>query len=215
MVAETLVNEWVSRFGAPLQLHSDQGRNFESQVFQGMSRCLGITKTRTTPLHPQSDGMVERFNRTILQHLSLFVADNHRNWDDLIPLFLLSYRTAVHEATQETPAMLLTGRELRLPSDLVFGPTPDSEAASSTSTYLRTLRSRLDIVHKFARDRMRQAFTRMKTRYDPVVVHTTVWRRTEALPTTNTLGMSHRLLRGRRGSSVAEPKTMTAVQTDT
>ncbi|XP_064462662.1 uncharacterized protein LOC135373374 [Ornithodoros turicata] len=110
--------------------------------------------------------MVERFNRTILQHLSLFVADNHRNWDDLIPLFLLSYRTAVREATQETPAMLLTGRELRLPSDLVFGRTPDSEAASSTGTYLRTLRARLDIVHKFARDRMRQAFTRMKTRYD-------------------------------------------------
>ena len=55
MVAEVLVKELVCRFGVPLYIHSDQGRNFESAVFN---------ETRTTPLHPQSDGMVERFNRT-------------------------------------------------------------------------------------------------------------------------------------------------------
>ncbi|XP_064475697.1 uncharacterized protein LOC135389591 [Ornithodoros turicata] len=111
--------------------------------------------------------MVERFNRTILQHISLFVAENQKNWDDLIPLFLLSYRTAPHEATRETPAMMLTGRELRLPSDLALASTPDTEhTATSPSAYLHTLRSRLEIVHRFARHHMQQAFTRMKTHYD-------------------------------------------------
>ena len=71
-VAEVLVKEYVCCFGVPLLLHSDQGRNFESAVFQGMCQLLGIRKTRTTPYHPQSDGMVERFNRTLEAQLSKF-----------------------------------------------------------------------------------------------------------------------------------------------
>ena len=61
-VAEVVVKEVVSRYGVSLVLHSDQGRNFESIVSAEMCRLLGIQKTRTTPLHPQSDGMVESFN---------------------------------------------------------------------------------------------------------------------------------------------------------
>jgi len=63
-VATALVENWISRFGVPLELHSDQGSNFESQVFGEVAKLLGLRKTRTTPLHPQSDGMVERFNKT-------------------------------------------------------------------------------------------------------------------------------------------------------
>jgi len=59
-VAEILVREVVCRFGVPVLIHSDQGRNFESVLFAEMCRLLGIKKTRTTPYHPQSDGMVER-----------------------------------------------------------------------------------------------------------------------------------------------------------
>ena len=64
-VANAIVDGYVFRFGVPNELHSDQGRNFESAVFKGMCHRLGIKKTRTTPLHPQSDGILERFNRTI------------------------------------------------------------------------------------------------------------------------------------------------------
>ena len=76
VVAEALVNNFVCRFRVPLIIHLDQGRNFESQVFTEMCRLLGVKKTRTTPLHPQSDGMVERFNRTIEDQLSKFVDEN-------------------------------------------------------------------------------------------------------------------------------------------
>ena len=64
-VATKVVEEFVARMGVPRQIHSDQGRNFEAAVFQEMCALLGIEKTRTTPLHPQSDGMVERYNRTL------------------------------------------------------------------------------------------------------------------------------------------------------
>ncbi|GFY24489.1 retrovirus-related Pol polyprotein from transposon 412 [Trichonephila clavipes] len=80
-VAEVLVQHWISRLGVPLQLHSDQGKNFDSAVCKRLCEILAINKTRTTALHPQSDGMVERFNRTILDSLSLLVSSNHQDWD--------------------------------------------------------------------------------------------------------------------------------------
>ncbi|GFY01534.1 retrovirus-related Pol polyprotein from transposon 412 [Trichonephila clavipes] len=85
-VAEAVVQHWISRYGVPLQLHSDQGRNFVSAVLKGVCELLGIDKTKTTPLHPQSDGMVERFNRTILNNLSLMVSKNQQDWDQKVPL---------------------------------------------------------------------------------------------------------------------------------
>ena len=57
-VAEKLVSKFICRFGVPRQLHSDQGTNFESKVMAEVCKLLNIEKTRTTPLHPQSDGQV-------------------------------------------------------------------------------------------------------------------------------------------------------------
>ena len=81
-VAKIMVNEVISRFGIPHTIHSDQGRQFESILFRDMCRLLQIEKTRTTAYHPQSDGMVERFNRTIASMVSMFVNDNHSDWDE-------------------------------------------------------------------------------------------------------------------------------------
>ena len=64
--AAAVVNGWISPFGAPEQLHSDQGAQFESRLFADICRLLGIRKTRTTPYHPSGDGLVERVNRTLL-----------------------------------------------------------------------------------------------------------------------------------------------------
>ena len=109
-MAKVLVDQFVSRFGAPAQLHSDQGRNFESEVFTEMCKLLGIEKTRTTPLHPQSDGMVERYNRTLEHQIAMFVNDNQKDWDQDISLLLMAYRTATHESTGLTPAKMMMGR---------------------------------------------------------------------------------------------------------
>jgi len=116
-VADILVKNVFSRFGVPLELRSDQGRNFESKLCD----LLCIRKTRTKPLHPHSDGMVERFNKTIEQHLSKVVDQHQKEWDQHILLFLMAYRAAVHNSTGQSPSKVLLGRELRLPSDVVFG----------------------------------------------------------------------------------------------
>ncbi|GFT31063.1 retrovirus-related Pol polyprotein from transposon 412 [Trichonephila clavipes] len=74
-VTEVLVQHCISRYGVSLQLHSDQGRNFDSSVCKRLCEILATDKTRTTALHPKSDSMVERFNRTILYSLSLLVSN--------------------------------------------------------------------------------------------------------------------------------------------
>ena len=61
------------RFGMPLVIHSDQGREFENGLMKSLCALLGCTKTRTAPNHPESDGMIERFNRTCIMMLSMFV----------------------------------------------------------------------------------------------------------------------------------------------
>ena len=68
-VAEKLMSEFICLSGVPRQLDSDQGTNFESKVFAEFFRLLDIYKTRTTPLHPHSDGQVERFNKTLIEML--------------------------------------------------------------------------------------------------------------------------------------------------
>ena len=64
--AKTLVNHFIACFGAPLELHTDQGRNFANELFKNICQLFQISKTRTTPYHPASNGQVERFHRTLL-----------------------------------------------------------------------------------------------------------------------------------------------------
>ena len=161
VVAEVLVKEFISRFGVPMQMHSDQGRNFESAVFSGVCNLLGINKTRTTALHPESDGMMERFNRTLENQLAIFVEHHQKDWYGHVPLLMMSYRSAVHENTKQTPAKLMFGREVNLPLDLLFG-KPPNEKVKSVDDYVEMLEKRLENVYEFARIRTRVANDRMK-----------------------------------------------------
>ena len=165
-IATVFVREFVSHFGVPLQLHSDQGRNFESVLFNDICNLLGIDKACMTALHPQSDGMVERFNRTLENQLAVFVEKHQQDWDDHVPLILLAYRSGVHESTGQTPSCLMFGREVNLPVDLLYGHPPDEQKFETVEDYVDQLRNRMEKVHEYARMRIRIASDRMKRRYD-------------------------------------------------
>ena len=70
-VAKKLTEDWICCFGASYSIHTDQERNFESKLFAELCELLDVRKTRTSPYHPQSDGLVERLNRTILMMLNI------------------------------------------------------------------------------------------------------------------------------------------------
>ena len=164
-VAEVLVRNFFCRFGTPMEIHADQGRNFESNVFAEVCKIMGIKKTRTTPFHPQSDGMVERYNRTLENQLALFVNSNQNDWDERLPLLLIAYRSAVHESTGCNPAKLMMGRELRLPLDLTYG-RPDDQLWQCTTEYGQTLEETIETANVFARKKLQLTASKMKTNYD-------------------------------------------------
>uniref|UniRef100_A0A1B0GHP0 RNA-directed DNA polymerase n=2 Tax=Lutzomyia longipalpis TaxID=7200 RepID=A0A1B0GHP0_LUTLO len=168
-VARALVEQVFSRYGVPQLIHSDQGRNFEADLFRQVMALMGSEKTRTTPLHPQSDGMVERFNRTLLNYLAKFVEEDQDRWDEFLPMAGLAYRTATHEATGESPATVLFGRNLTLPVDLLVGESPTEttdSGADSPSTYVAKLRQQLWKIHWRAREQLQHSAEDAKRRYD-------------------------------------------------
>ena len=88
---------------------------------------------RTTPYHPQSDGLAERFNRTLLNMLSIAVEDDELSWDLRLPTILLAYRTSIHETMGVTPSELMFGHEPKIPEDVMFL-NPDCSLTSANSS---------------------------------------------------------------------------------
>lgn len=164
-VAKLLVEEVVCRFGIPAKLHSDQGRQFESHLFQEMCQLLNIHKTRTTAYHPQSDGMVERFNRTLTQMLSAYVCEHHNDWDEHIPYVMMANRSSVHETTRVTPNMMMFGREATTPLDLLFE-MPNSIKHIPDSQWVWELKEKMESCHKFVRENTGCSMQRQKKIHD-------------------------------------------------
>ena len=143
-VARLFVNHFVTRFGIPKYLHTDQGRNLESELIKETScTILGIQKTRTTPYHPQSNGFVERFNRTLLNMLST-ICKEEEYWDMYLQLAMFAYRTSVQETTGVSPYSLMFGWEATVPIDLMF-PSPDTtEELCSPTQYAKELKNKFN-----------------------------------------------------------------------
>lgn len=158
--ARAVVREIILRHGAPRYLLTDRGTNFVSQLFKTMCRVLRIKKLQTTAYHPQSNGLVERMHRTLVDSLAHYVSRDGRNWDEWIPFALMAYRTTVHSSTGFSPHYLFYGRELELPFDCPYILEEESPGAEE---YARTLREKLSKAHAYAKEtelRARERWTR-------------------------------------------------------
>ncbi|CAG2241485.1 unnamed protein product [Mytilus edulis] len=164
-VAKIIVEEVIVRFGVPHWIHSDQGRQFESLLFQEMCCILNIKKTRTTPYHPKSDGMVERFNKTLATMLSSFVEQNQRDWDEYIPFVMMAYRASEHETTGQTPNSLMLGRELSTPLDIMYE-MPPSVKDIPAHKWAWELKEKLEHSHSFVRGKIKGQMRRQKHYHD-------------------------------------------------
>ena len=135
-VAEKLVYEFFSRFGSPFDLHSDQGQNYEASIFKEVCRLLEINKTRSSPYHPQSNGMIERFNRTLLDMIAVYTDQNQTDCDKYLPMLTSVYRSCAHEKTGYTPNLLMLGREVNLPIELALGAVAEPQKNIEESQYV-------------------------------------------------------------------------------
>ena len=162
-VAEKLTKEFFFRFSPPEQLHSDQGRQFESQLVAEVCKFLGINKTRTTPYHPQGDGLIERFNRTLLSMLASSGAQDTHDWEDYLRPLCMAYNSSVNPTPGYTPFFLMFGRQARMPIDVQYGQPCETECLE---TYAAGLRSKLELAFKCVRQRMGHQLQRQKEFYD-------------------------------------------------
>ena len=103
--------------GVPRELLSDRGAAFLSKLLHELYRLMGIHKVSTTAYHPQTDGLVERFNRTLTAMLSKTSQPGGSDWDERLPFVLFVYRCCEQESTHESPFFMLYGRDPVLPTE--------------------------------------------------------------------------------------------------
>lgn len=134
IVAHAFIENWISRYGVPSRVTTDQGRQFESQLFQQLNKTLGIKHFHTTAYHPQANGMIERFHRTL--KASLKCKDNI-HWANELPLIMLGLRSTLKEDIDATPAEMLYGKTIRLPPDYFIQP----QQSNNECEFVKHLRS--------------------------------------------------------------------------
>jgi transposase InsO family protein len=162
--ANVILNEVISRYGCPLDIHSDQGRNYESNIFKELCRMLEIRKTRTSPRHPQCNGQAERFNKTMIRMIRAYIRGEQRNWDLHLGCLAAAYRATSNESTGFTPNKLMLGREVRLPGEVVFG--SKDQPLSTHGEYVDSLRTRMQKAHELARKHQESSTKRQKDAFD-------------------------------------------------
>ena len=164
-VARKLTDELFCRFSLPEQLHSDQGRQFESEILTHLCKFLHIDKTRTTPYHPQSDGLVERFNRTLIQMLSTCIEDHPFEWEDHIHKVCMAYNSSKQATTGYSPFYLMFGREARLPVDIMYR-TPSQKEEVPLAGYVSNLRDLLHEAYERVRENVGEVQERQEQLYN-------------------------------------------------
>lgn len=117
-VMRKFIKHIVNREGIPSEILTDQGSNFQSQSMKELCKQLGIKQLRTTAYHPQTDGAVEKFNRTLGDMLTAHVTNDPAQWDEHLDYCVAHYNRTPHSSTGETPFYLLKGRDALEPTDL-------------------------------------------------------------------------------------------------
>ena len=159
-VIQALLERIFLRYGAPGIITSDRGVQFTSKTTQDLVKKLSSKPQFTTAYHPQANGLVERFNKTIVSMLRKFVAVNQTDWDVYIPYVLWAYNTTYQASTKTSPYRLVFGREPVLPIDNLF----DGIRIANTP-YVRAMAKHIDIIRRNARlelikeqEKQRQAY---------------------------------------------------------
>ncbi|KII68883.1 Pol polyprotein [Thelohanellus kitauei] len=146
-VSLKFIDEFALKFGIPLTVHTDMGTQFTSELFKCITKKLGICKTNTTPYHPQSDGMVERLNRTLKCSISKLVKENDE-WDKVLQIATFSYNVSKHESTGLSPFEIMYKRLPYLPIDNYF----ESEDRNFCHWNDKLISSKLMQVRKMSED---------------------------------------------------------------
>ena len=162
-IATVFVKEICLRYGVPEELLSDQEKSFKSELFLLTAKLMGTQKVFSAAYHPQTNGAVERVNKTLKGILAPYLNRTTNDWDECLPYAVFAYRQAVHFSTGYSPYYLLYGRDPMMPEDLWYQP---KEPAVCPETYIESVKHRLGVAWHAAQDNARSRATSDKTRLD-------------------------------------------------
>uniref|UniRef100_A0A3B3U2M7 Integrase catalytic domain-containing protein n=1 Tax=Poecilia latipinna TaxID=48699 RepID=A0A3B3U2M7_9TELE len=164
VASNKFITDIFARHGSPKYLISDRGTPFISELFEHVVSTLGTEHRMTTAYHPQTNA-TERVNRTLKTAIRAYIEDKHTSWDKYLPQICFALRTAPHESTSLSPAMMLYGRELDTPLDLITQPSWEGMDDPETN-YPDHLRASIQDAHDHARTVLTESHRRRKHYYD-------------------------------------------------
>lgn len=115
--AQSIFNEYICKYGIPTTILSDQGSHFNNRLMEMMTKLIGYNHIYSTVYHPQSNGMVERFNGTFVPQLAKLQDKENNNWDEYLQPIVFAYNTGTHASTGYSPFQLQFGQNPKLPTD--------------------------------------------------------------------------------------------------
>ncbi|KAI4897040.1 hypothetical protein NFI96_014401, partial [Prochilodus magdalenae] len=158
----------ISRVGIPREILTDQGTNFTSKQIKAVYNLLGIKAIHTTPYHPQTDGLTERFNQTLKQILRKLANSNGTDWDAWLPFALFAYREVPQASSGFSPFELLYGRQVRGPLDVLkeAWDGENKEEKLNILSYVLKMREKLSQLTETVHVNMEKAQEQQKRWYD-------------------------------------------------
>jgi len=168
-VSSAFCRDWISVYGPPDTVLTDNGPQFASILFQGVCNLMGFRNLYTSTYHPQTNDQVERFNQTLVDIFMHYIEEHQDNWDELVSVLALAYNSRPHRTMGVAPMDLVTPRRLRnftlerMPDAMT--PDPSQSVAEAKDAFLESLKALLPHV----RDSISKKQARYKRDFDKKV----------------------------------------------
>ncbi|KMQ84301.1 gag-pol protein [Lasius niger] len=138
IIVSAFYASWMARFGAPAIITTDRATQFESKLFEALTKLIGSHRTRTTAYYPASNGMIERWHRS----LKAIMCHGTLNWTAILPTVLLGLRTSYKEDIRSSAAEMVYGTTIRLPGEFFV----DAEPNNNPQAFKEELREHMQSV---------------------------------------------------------------------
>ena len=163
-MAKFIFQNVICRHGCPKEILSDRGTVFRSELVSELLKILGVKQLFTTAYHPQCNGLTERWNKTVVDSLSLYMNTKQTDWDYYLPFVTLAYNSSIQQSTKFSPFLLTYGRDPRLPSDA-------SLALDTDNIEISQFRDRIFVLRNEAVTNLEKVQATSKDRYDRMHSH--------------------------------------------
>ena len=160
------LTQFISVFGIPRIIQSDQGSNFTSHMFAEVLKQLRVKHNKASAYHAQSQGALERFHQTLKSMLRSYCTELGKDWEEGLPWLLLASRGVVQESTGFSPNDLVFGHRVRGPMAILEDSWRVAEPPKSLLDYVNGFRHRLTLAVECAKENLGQSQSKMKSLYD-------------------------------------------------